>query len=318
MHIALCHGSVVPPARYGGTERVVAWLAKALLEQGHEVTLVCPEGSRIEGARRSDSIPASADIVHFHAPPGTPPERPYLVTIHGNGKPGEKFLQNTVFLSQRHAANHGSTHFVYNGIDVGEYECLSQREPYLVFLAKASWSVKNLPGAIELARAIDLPLWVMGSRSYPFELQRRLPAFRGVRYLGMVGDVEKRKVLRASTALVFPVRWEEPFGLAVTEALASGCAVFGTPYGSLPELVTSDVGVLSTDTAGLAEAFRGFRFVPEACRAHVERRFTHRHMAQAYVRYYELVLEKGGLPGPAPLTRPGWNAKELLPWGLLS
>ncbi len=334
MHIALVHGSVVPPRRYGGTERVVAWLAQGLLELGHRVTLVCPEGSQIEGCTRADAVPQDADLTHYMATPSEllhshsdsqsvsqaasrARQKPYLVTIHGNGKPGERFLKNTVFLSKRHARNHGSEHFVYNGIRMEDYACDPVREPYLVFLAKASWKVKNLAGSIELARSLDLPLWVMGSRSYPWNLQRKLPSFGGVRYLGMVNDTEKREILRKATALLFPVRWEEPFGLAIIEALASGCAVFGTPYGSLPELVSHDVGGLNSSPEELARIFREFRFSPEASRAHAANNFSHHHMAQAYVRYYEQVLEHGELSGSHPRVREDWNADELLPWGSL-
>jgi hypothetical protein len=320
MHIALVHGSVVPPQKYGGTERVVAWLARGLLQLGHSVSLVLPAPSFIRGANRVDQIPSNADIVHFMATPAQLPKQPFLITIHGNGKPGEVFHSNTVFLSKRHAENHGSRRFVYNGIDLQDTKLDPQREPYLVYLAKASLKVKNLRGAIELARLIDLPLWVIGSRSLPLNLQRWFPSVGGVKYLGMMNDDEKQTVLKKATALLFPVRWEEPFGLAVTEALASGCAVFGTPYGSLPELVSSDVGALSANPDELSRIFRDFCFVPEVCRKHVEQNFTHIQMAQSYLRLYEEVIEKGLLCtiDDAPRTRPEWNAQDLLPWGTLS
>ena len=57
--------------------------------------------------------------------------------------------------------------------------------------------------------------------------------------------------------MIFPVRWHEPFGLAIVESLYFGCPVFGTPYGSLPEIVAPDVGVLSARASDLAEAVRG-------------------------------------------------------------
>lgn len=325
MHIALYHNAIIPPGKYGGTERIVFWLAQALLKLGHEVTLVAKAGSHVPGAHliEIDSrhhelahdmpegmpewekrLPNSVDIIHLQATPHHPPKKPYLVTIHGNGQPGERFLPNTVFLSKKHAENHGASVFVHNGINPDEYPCDSKREDYLVFLAKASWKVKNLAGAIEIARAANHPLFVMGSREWPLRLQRKLPAFGGIRYLGMVDDEEKKKYLRKAKALLFPVRWHEPFGIAMTEALASGCPVFGTAYGSLPEIITPEVGFLSQDAhqilEALIEGLKTNRFNPETCRARVLRGLTHLDMAGSYLKLYEKVLSSQTL---APLDK---------------
>ena len=133
-----------------------------------------------------------------------------------------------------------------------------------------------------------------------------LPRWRGVKYYGMVDDVEKRAVLRNSRALLFPVRWPEPFGIAITEALASGCAVFGTPYGSLPEIVDTKSGFLSNDASEIVEVIRTRQFSPEACRSRVYEGFTHLNMADSYLKLYESMLTTGKLPGrpqnPAPST----------------
>ncbi|MDR3608196.1 MAG: glycosyltransferase [Oligoflexia bacterium] len=333
MHIVLYHDALIPPPKYGGTERIVYWLAKALLQLGHQVTLIARPGSAIEGAtvialENGDSvpggwealIPADADIVHLWGTPATPPKKPFLVTIQGNGRPGERFHPNTVFISRKHAENHGATHFVYNGIDPDEYPCdpAGSRENALVFLAKASWKVKNLVGAIEIARAANRPLYVMGSRDWPKGLHRFLPAFGGIRYLGMVGDAEKRSYLRKASALLFPVRWPEPFGIAITEALASGCAVFGTPYGSLPEIVTPDVGALSHEASVLLERLMNGNYSPETCRKRVFQGFTHIAMAESYLKLYRNVLDRGSLgenpKTPQPEARFQESAETLLPW----
>ncbi|MEF9931013.1 MAG: glycosyltransferase, partial [Bacteroidales bacterium] len=54
----------------------------------------------------------------------------------------------------------------------------------------------------------------------------------------MIGGEQKLNILKESKGLIFPVIWNEPFGLAITESLYCGAPVFGTPYGSLPELIT--------------------------------------------------------------------------------
>jgi glycosyltransferase involved in cell wall biosynthesis len=334
MHITLYkQGKIpIPPKLYGGTERVIYWLGKALIELGHQVTLIANAQSHIPGAElrviSSDEkgprawmklIPDSTDIVHFHEMPAADINQPYLVTIQGNGRPGESFPMNTVFVSQKHAANHGSRHFVHNGIDPGDYLLSEKREDYAIFLAKARWKVKNFSGAVAVARRAGIELRVLGSRNWPFDLQKLLPPIRGIRYLGMTGGEEKCDLLARARCLIFPVRWEEPFGLSLTEALVSGAYVVGTPYGSLPEIVTPEVGVLSARADELVEAVKNpQRFNPATCHDRVLRGgFTHLDMARKYLGCYEQVLTHGSLGNASklvPVTQPGFVAKQLLPW----
>jgi glycosyltransferase involved in cell wall biosynthesis len=326
MHIALYHEAIIPPKKYGGTERIVYWLGKALLELGHKVTLLSHPGSELQGANLISTqpgvaweslLPSDVDLVHLWGTPHQEPKKPFLVTIQGNGKPGEAFNLNTIFISKKHANNHGSEHFVYNGIDVSEYPFDSQRKEHLVFLAKASWKVKNLIGAIEIARAANLPLEVLGSREYPLRLQRVLPRWGGVKYHGMVDDIEKRAVLRNAKALLFPVRWPEPFGIAITEALASGCAVFGSPYGSLPEIVDASSGVCSNDANVLVKAIKEFKYNPEKCRARVYQGFSHLDMAKSYLGHYAKVLENGKIQSAPPKAQFKESVENLLDWKFL-
>ncbi|MBI3544046.1 MAG: glycosyltransferase [Deltaproteobacteria bacterium] len=330
MHVALCHDALIPPPKYGGTERIVYWLARALNRLGHQTTLVAREGSHVEGTRViaarehadwESLVPSDVDVLHLWSTPARPPKRPFVVTIEGNGQPGETFHPNTIFISRKHAENHGARHFVYNGIDVSSYECSPERDDYLVFLAKASWTVKNLEGARAVARAAGLKLEVLGSRDWPLGLQRYVPR-AGARFRGMVGDDVKRPLLARARGLLFPVRWHEPFGIAVAEALASGCPVFGTPYGSLPELVTPDVGVLSANGSDLVAALADTkRFSPERCRARVLDGLTDEAMARSYLRHYENVVQHGRLGDKSgdnsprvPDGAPGLSSKSLLPW----
>jgi glycosyltransferase involved in cell wall biosynthesis len=334
MHITLYKpGKIpVPPKHYGGSERVIYWLGKALVKLGHRVTLIANAKSHIPGAElrtlASDEknprawlglIPDSADIVHFHEQPRGPVTKPYVLTIHGNGVPGEQFPANTVFVSERHAANHGSRHFVHHGVDPEDYWFSEQRENYALFLAKARWKVKNFHGAAAVARRAGLELRVIGSRNWPLSLQRWLPRIRGVRYYGMIGEPEKQELLSRARCLIFPVRWEEPFGVSVIEALVSGAYVVATPYGSLPEIVAPETGMLSASVETLAEAVKHpQRFSPQACRDRVLRGgFTHLDAARKYLDYYERILTRGALGDngePAPATRPDFMAKQLLPW----
>jgi len=334
LHITLYkRGKIpIPPVGYGGAERFIYWLGKTLIEMGHQVTLIANAQSHIPGAelRAMDDdekdpqawvrlVPGSTDILHLWNRSDAALHKPYLFSAGGNGRPGEKFPANTVFVSRHQAANHGSRHFAYSGVIPGDYSCSEKREDYAVFLAKARWPVKNLHGAISVARRAGIELRVIGSRNWPLNLHRLLPPVRGVRYCGEVGETEKYDLLSRARCLIFPVRWHEPFGLAITEALASGCYVVGTPYGALPEIVTPEVGALSTRASELAEAVKNpRRFSPQACRDRVlHGGFTLLDSARKYVECYERVLTRGSLlePGePPPVTKPGFVAKQLLPW----
>lgn len=325
MNVTLVHNALIPPPNYGGTERVIVWLCRALVALGHRVTLLAAPGSSLpdvevigveDFSRWEDRVPAHTEILHLWGTPTREPKRPFLVTIEGNGKPGERFHPNTVFVSRKHAANHGSQHFVYNGLDPADYAYSEHKEDFAVFLAKAAWNVKNLEGAIDVARRAGLRLEVLGSRNWPLGLHRALPTVRGVKYRGMVDDAFKREMLPRARALIFPVRWHEPFGIALTEALVSGCFVVGTPYGSLPEIVSPEVGRLSANAGELAEALRDPRsFSPARCRARVlEHGFTHLDMARAYLKYYAQVLADGHFDRTAPVARGELQGQSLLPW----
>lgn len=323
----------IPPRLYGGTERTLYWLGKALVQLGHRVTLIGHPDSRIPGAELIPSlgtdveamrlVPGSTDIIHLSNHQVTSAPKPFLVTVNGNGGHAlRRFHPNSVFVSRKHAANHGSKHFVYPGIDPDEYAFSEQRGDYAVFLAKAQWPVKNFKGAARVARKAGIELRVLGSRSWPWEVQRKFPLWltRGVRFYGKLEEGEKKEILSRARCLILPVRWHEPFGLAFTESLASGAYVCGTPYGSLPEIVTPETGVLSAKAEELIEAVRNpQRFKPGNCRARVlTGGFTSMDMARKYLRYYQKILTTGSIQDAgesAGATLPDFDAKTLLPWG---
>lgn len=288
MRVALIHDARFPVSGYGGTERVVWWLAKGLAEKGIDILFVCREGSSSPFGKTippRDFSERMVDLLHFFNTPLTFPSKPYIVTIGGNGKRGESFLPNTVFVSQNHAQRHGATAFVHNGLDPDEYQYRESKGNALAFLAKASWNVKNVQGAIRLARKSKHPLKVMGGT------RLFLKKWRGVEWKGTVTGNEKAQALAESSGLLFPVLWNEPFGIAVIEALVSGTPVLATPLGSLPELVSPQVGKLCHSDEEFLHAIDHLStFKPRDCRNWVLEHFTYRHMANRYLEMYEKIL----------------------------
>ncbi len=324
MKILLVNLAPIPVFAYGGTERVIWDLGKGLVELGHKVSYLVPEGSSCPfadvllikpSASWSAQIPSNVDLVHFHFDPQEHIDRPWLMTEHTNNSQNPPLPLNTVFVSANHAARYKSEAYVHNGLDWSSYPNPSldthSKGPRFHFLGKAAWRVKNVQGAIDVALRAGVELDVLGGTRLNFKRGFRWTWSPRIHFHGMVGGQIKFDLLNRSRGLIFPIRWHEPFGLAVIESLFFGAPVFATPYGALPELVTPEVGVLTADGPTLAEAVKQDYFDPKACHAHVVERFGHLQMARKYLKIYERILDGESLHQQAP-RREGEFKK--LPW----
>ena len=327
MHILLVNNSVIPVFAYGGTERVIWDLGRQLVAMGHRVSYLVPEGSTCDFAQLlrirperpwREQVPGDVDIVHFQFNPRLDTEdalgKPYLFTEHGNATQAKPLPLNTVFVSRNHASRYGSTEFVHNGLDWSVYGPVdfNTARSHFHFLGKAAWGVKNVKGAIDVAKRAGVELDVLGGERFNFRRGIRLTFSRHVHFHGMVGGMQKAQLLNASRGMVFPVRWHEPFGLAIVESLYFGCPVFATPYGALPELVPEDCGVLSAHASELAEAMRSRQFDRRACHAHVVANFSAGAMARGYLQYYERIVAGEKINAVPPMIR---GKARKLPWG---
>ena len=303
--------------KYGGTERVIWWLGKALVKAGHQVSYLVAPGSSCDFANVytynesvpfNTLIPGDIDVVHLNHHVNEIPNIPYIQTMHGNINHAMELDQNTVFVSKNHAARFGSASYVHNGIDPSDYGSpilnKDQVKNYFHFLGVAAWRVKNVKGAIQIAKLAHQKLRVIGGVRFNFNQGIRLSFDTHVRFDGMQGGAEKNEIIKYSKGLIFPVRWHEPFGLALIESLYFGCPVFGTPYGSLPEIVIPEVGYLTTTASGLADAVACVNdFNRKHCHEYVMDNFTHIQMSASYVRLYEKVLNGEKLNPKAPIIQ---------------
>ncbi len=316
MHVAHFIPAVVPVLRYGGTERAAYWGAEEQSTLGHEITILSKEGSVVPFGQWAP-LPVSLedwvrlleskriDIVHFHTlpPDSFPKDFPHLVSIQGNGKPGESFPRNSVFVSRNHAERHSSKFFVHNGLKLDRYPMKTDLRPTrsAMFLAKASWSVKNLRGSMAISRAAGHQLLVAGGRRplSPWGLFAT-----HAKFFGNVDDALKIELLHRSDALLFPVLWHEPFGIAVIEALACGVPVVASAFGSLPEIVTPECGLVSSSTEEMSDYLKSEvpRLSREACRERVRAHFSSQKMAISYLELYEQVVRQGYLSLEHPKT----------------
>ncbi|MBD5308888.1 MAG: glycosyltransferase family 4 protein [Bacteroides sp.] len=318
MKILLAVDAVLPVRKYGGTERVVYSLGKALADMGHDVTFLCGKGSTCGFAkiierdpllRPEDQVPESIDISHFNNYiPSEEWGRPYVVTFHGNGIPAEQIVPNSIFVSRDHARRHGCESWVYNGLDWDDYPTpdLNLDRAGFHFLGNAAWRVKNVRGAIDAVKSLrGETLEVLGGKRFNFKMGVRFTFNPRIHFHGMVDNEMKARYIERSNGLVFPVTWHEPFGLCIVESLYFGAPVFATPYGSLPELVGKDVGFLTADSEELKEAMNNSgQYNPLRCHEYARDCFDSKSMAQNYLRRYEKVLagEKLITTPPVPLA----------------
>jgi hypothetical protein len=303
MHVALYVNGLLPVQGYGGTQRVVVWLARGLTELGHQVSVLALTGSRLREAqvielpRRelrspefdlSRFVPAGVDIVHLHAPLRRPPAQPHVFTLHGNLRPGRTSPHPSIFLSADHARRHGGTAFVYNGIDPAEYVFQADKASYDLFLGRLH-SVKGYRWAIEGAKRCGKRLIVAGGWR---------PRLRpSLRFVGSVDGKRKAALLARAECVWMPALWDEPFGLTLVEAMMSGTPILGTRRGALPEVVSPDVGLLGDSLDELVELRNQVDSIdPESCRKRAATFFGHISMAENYTRMYGEYLSSGRLP----------------------
>lgn len=297
MKIVFEHSGILPVKKYGGIERMIFWHMKELARLGHKPVLIGHPDSEVEkfGIELINKdrenwwtlIPKDADgiqLFYNFSPPDI--DIPVINTIGGSGQVGEKFHKNTVFVSKKHAQLHGSDSYIYNALDLEDYpfkEVHKSSWENFLFLAKASWSVKNLKSASIACRKNKKHLHICGGKSW-----------RPSQYLhnyGMVGGQKKLEIIRKSDAIIFPIRWHEPFGLAVIEAMALGVPAITSQYGSMEELINDDVGIICRNQNELDQVVREkpFNFNAKKIRKYVEDNFSITQFTKSYVELFEKI-----------------------------
>ena len=130
MNIVLFQNAYIPAIKYGGTERVVYYLALELDRLGHNVTLLVKGSTKPthistiiynEEKPFKEQLPDGTDIVHLHSEIKEELTTPYVITMHGNLKDTSRLDENTIFVSKNHATRYGSSSFVLNGLDWSDY-----------------------------------------------------------------------------------------------------------------------------------------------------------------------------------------------------
>ncbi len=158
---------------------------------------------------------------------------------------------------------------------------------------------KGAHRAVEVARAAGLPLRIAGKCREPlerayFDTYVKPHLGDGIEYVGEVGHADKVELLQRARATIFPIDWEEPFGLVMIESLACGTPVVATRRGSVPEVLDDGVtGIIVDDYTTMGDALpRADALDPHVLRATVRERFTPERMVRDYLAAYEAAIER--------------------------
>ena len=265
-----------------------------------------------EALQQSDSF----DLIHFHVgcyaiPLGALSRTPILHTLHNPITPDAIWLLNrcanaaVTAVSRQQIAEipenrRHEIRVIYNSCDFESYEFSASPGKYLAFLGRIS-KEKSPLDAIEIAKKAGLPIVVAGQpldqeeRAYFREKIEPLIDGENVIYIGQADHWQKVALLKHAGALLFPIQWDEPFGVVMIEAMACGTPVIAFQRGSVKEVI--DFG----KTGFYADSMRALiSLVPRALaldrgivRDHARQRFGHVNMVAGYLRAYESVLSRG-------------------------
>jgi glycosyltransferase involved in cell wall biosynthesis len=181
---------------------------------------------------------------------------------------------------------------VHNAIPVDEYPMRPAKEDFCLFLGRVNG--EEAPDlAIRAAREAGLPIVLAAKCTEPDErayFDERVRPLLGpdVEWFGQADNDQKRDLLARARCLVFPIQWNEPFGIVMVEAMACGTPVVALRRGSVPEVVVDGVtGLVRDDLDELPEAIDRSRSLdPHACRRHVADHFDVPVMVDGYEAVY--------------------------------
>jgi glycosyltransferase involved in cell wall biosynthesis len=321
----------VPPPAYGGTELIVHSLARALERAGHEVVVFATGDSQVARLRAffheavwpphpyaellhcrfaaREIQEGDFDVVHAHCPAllafASDFKPPVVYTLHHERLaplsryyrciPGVRFV--AISARQAQLSDPPAHDVVHHGLDPDLYPVVGPGGDAAFFLGRLS-RCKAPDLAVEAAARAGVRLVVAGKvhemdevPGWPEELAQALSR-PNVRWLDGADLATKRRLFARSRALLVPLRWEEPFGLVMIEAMLAGCPVIAFPLGAAPEIVED--GRTGFLVGGVREMAAALRRAPRldrlAIQVRARERFSAGRMAERYLSVYRSAL----------------------------
>lgn len=186
---------------------------------------------------------------------------------------------------------------IYNGIHLKDYPFSEEHDDYLLFAGRIV-PEKGLAEAVQLARKTGHKLLIIGpifSNAKTYFNTRVKPYLNDdIQYLGYKNREEVAPYMRRAKAFLMPIKWEEPFGVTMIEAMASGTPVLATRRGAVPEVIIDGVtGFIVDKMADLPDALAKIDTISrKACREHVEKNFSIPSMVDNYEKTFQQAIEK--------------------------
>lgn len=332
----------IPPKKYGGIERIIAFLCNGLVDKGHKVTLFAPGDSKTKaklvapvkigvkemGAKWNaywwnNLIHSMAfenakdfDIIHCHwiimgAYFQRMVKNPVLHTQHNIPPTGSlrwktyehyKNDLNLVFISKSERNNapikFKNNWIIYNGIDLSPFKFNAKPQDHFVWVARIC-PAKGPETAIKIAKKAGVKLLLAGQiqkQHQEYFRTRIKPHLNSqIKFVGELTQKQLGSFYGKAKALLYPIDWEEPFGLVMAESMACGTPVIAFNRGSVPELIEHNKTGFIVDT--ISEAVKAVKKIDQIdradCRAHVENLFSKQKMVDEYEKlYYKLIAKR--------------------------
>jgi glycosyltransferase involved in cell wall biosynthesis len=211
--------------------------------------------------------------------------------------PDVTYVAISDFQARQHAMPRLRT--IHHGVRVEDYRFERRKREYLLFLGRIA-PLKGTHLAIEVARKTRLPLKIAGEIQPIFrdywdrEVAPHVDG-RQIEYVGEADFATKNALLAGARAMLFPIQWDEPFGLVVIEAMACGTPVLALPGGSMQEIVRDGVnGYVCADAEDMAYRVLHLDIDPARCREYVRAHFGLDAMVQRYEALFREVMNDGG------------------------
>ncbi len=339
----------VPPKKYGGIERIVAFLCNGLIERGHSVSLFASPGSKTKAklysvypkplteAGLSWSNPiwnlrnlslayemaseGEFDIVHCHLDLWglffqNLVKVPTVHTMHNpmyrdNADASKddrlrlfnqlKKTTNLVFISKSAkklsmAKGFRTAKVIYNGIDLSHFKFNPKGGDHFIWIARVN-KHKGIENAIAAAEKLKVRLLIAGridpTQEKYFNTAIKPHLNKKIQYVGELSEDQLSDFYGSAKALLYPIEWDEPFGLVVAEAMACGTPVIAYRRGSMPELIEHKKTGFVTDSniESLIVAMKKVEQINrDYVRKRVEQKFSKERMVLEYEKFYYKLL----------------------------
>lgn len=322
-----------PPRQYGPWEQVASNVTEGMVAAGIEVTLFATgdsitdaELAAVIGKGYAEDPSADAkvceslhisnlmeragefDLIHNHFDflPLTYSRlihTPVLTTIHGFSSPKiipvyKKYNHSSHYVSISNSDRNAELEYlatVYNGLKLSEFYFNPIPEDYLLFFGRIHPD-KGTAEAIQIALKSKKRLLIAGliqDRAY-FEETVEPFLNNEIRYLGNVGPEKRRELLGNACALLHPIKFDEPFGMSVAEAMLCGTPVIAFNRGSMPELIKhGETGFLAATVLEAVDAIANLETLNrKCCHSWAAFQFSQEKMVNDYIVCYKTILEK--------------------------